>query len=211
MHAEAFAAWIALHGPLLVAAVVALESMGLPLPGETTLVTQRSMPARRTTSTSGGGRRGGTWRDCRRQRGYWIGRRFGHRLLVRYGPLIRIDAGRVRLGQYLFARHGGKVVFFGRFVALLRALAAVCRHQRDAVGRFLAFNAAGGVAWASIFGFGAYSLGEGFRHLQGPIAAAGVVLGIAGAAAGVWFVRRHEAALIGRRNGRRERAQGSRF
>ena len=39
MHPDAFAAWIAAHGPVLVAAVVALESMGLPVPGETTLVT----------------------------------------------------------------------------------------------------------------------------------------------------------------------------
>ena len=198
MHAEAFAAWIAVHGPWLVAGVVALESMGLPLPGETTLVTAALYAGTthdlRIGAVVAAAALGAIVGDsC----GYWIGRRFGQRLLLRYGPLIRIDAGRVRLGQYLFARHGGKVVFFGRFVALLRALAAVLAGTNGmAWPRFLAFNAAGGVVWASIFGFGAYSLGEGFTHLQGPIAVAGVVLGLAGAAAGAWFVRRHEAELI---------------
>ena len=129
--------------------------------------------------------------------GYWIGRRWGHALLVRYGPLVRIDAARLRLGQYLFARHGGKVVFFGRFVALLRALAALLAGTNGMPWpRFLAFNAAGGVMWAAIFGFGAYTLGEGFTHLQGRLAIAGIVLGVLGIVGGLWFVRRHEAALM---------------
>jgi membrane protein DedA with SNARE-associated domain len=62
--------------------------------------------------------------------------------------------------------------------------------------RFLAFNAAGGVVWAAIFGFGAYTLGEGFTHLQGRLAIAGIVLGVLGIVGGLWFVRRHEAALM---------------
>ena len=198
MHAEAFATWIAVHGPLLVAAVVALESMGVPLPGETTLVTAalyagttHDLHIGAVVAAAALGAIAGD------SAGYWIGRRFGQRLLVRYGRLIRIDAGRLRLGQYLFARHGGKVVFFGRFVALLRALAAILAGTNGMRWpRFLAFNAAGGVCWASLFGFGAYSLGEGFTHVQGPIAIAGIVLGITGVGAGVWFVRRHEAELM---------------
>ena len=198
MHPDTLAAWIVAHGPLLVAVVVALESMGLPVPGETTLVT-----AALVAGTGHGLHIGvvvaaaALGAIAGDSAGYWIGRRWGHALLVRYGPLVRIDAARLRLGQYLFARHGGKVVFFGRFVALLRALAAILAGTNGMRWpRFLAFNAAGGVCWASIFGFGAYSLGEGFTHLQGPIAVAGVVLGIAGVGAGVWFVRRHEAELM---------------
>jgi membrane protein DedA with SNARE-associated domain len=42
----------------------------------------------------------------------------------RYGRYIRLEERRLKLGQYLFLRHGGKVVFFGRFVAVLRAWAA---------------------------------------------------------------------------------------
>ena len=198
MHAEALAGWIAAHGPVLVAAVVALESMGLPVPGETTLVTaaliagtSHGLDIGVVVAAAAVGAIGGD------SAGYWIGRRWGHGLLVRYGPLVRIDAARLRLGQYLFARHGGKVVFFGRFVALLRALAAVLAGTNEMPWpRFLAFNAAGGIAWAAIFGFGAYSLGEGFTHLQGHLATGGIVLGVAGVAGGLWFVRRHEAALM---------------
>ena len=198
MHPDTLAAWIVAHGPLLVAVVVALESMGLPVPGETTLVT-----AALVAGTGHGLHIGvvvaaaALGAIAGDSAGYWIGRRWGHALLVRYGPLVRIDAARLRLGQYLFARHGGKVVFFGRFIALLRALAALLAGTNGMPWpRFLAFNAAGGVVWAAIFGFGAYTLGEGFTHLQGRFALAGIVLGVLGVVGGLWFVRRHEAALM---------------
>lgn len=198
MHPDTLAAWIVAHGPLLVAVVVALESMGLPVPGETTLVT-----AALVAGTGHGLHIGvvvaaaALGAIAGDSAGYWIGRRWGHALLVRYGPLVRIDAARLRLGQYLFARHGGKVVFFGRFVALLRALAALLAGTNGMPWpRFFAFNAAGGVVWAVIFGFGAYTLGEGFTHLQGRLAIAGIVLGVLGIVGGLWFVRRHEAALM---------------
>ena len=54
------------------------------------------------------------------------------------------------LGRYLFDRHGGKIVFFGRFVALLRALAALLAGANGLPPlRFLIFNAAGGIVWAT--------------------------------------------------------------
>jgi site-specific recombinase XerD len=56
--------------------------------------------------------------------GFWVGREGGFRLLRRYGRYIRLDERKLKLGVYLFRRHGGKVVFFGRFVAVLRAWAA---------------------------------------------------------------------------------------
>jgi len=56
--------------------------------------------------------------------GYWIGKHYAYGLLVRYGKYVGMSVLRVKVGQYLFRRHGGKVVFFGRFVALLRILAA---------------------------------------------------------------------------------------
>ena len=56
--------------------------------------------------------------------GYWLGFRYGYALLLRYGERIGMFEARIKLGQYLFLKHGAKVVFFGRFVALLRMLAA---------------------------------------------------------------------------------------
>jgi membrane protein DedA with SNARE-associated domain len=148
---------ISAHGYIVVATVVGIESMGLPLPGETTLVTA-AIYAGTTHSLNIGlvvaaASIGAILGD---NIGFWIGLTFGRELLARHGRFVRIDARRMKLGQYLFARHGGKVVFFGRFVALLRAAAALlaginCMPWR----RFLFFNATGGVAWASVFGIGA--------------------------------------------------------
>jgi membrane protein DedA with SNARE-associated domain len=82
---------------------------------------------------------------------YVLGRRFGYTLLPRYGHLARIDAGRIKLGQYVFARHGAKVVFIGRFVAVLRALAALL---------------AASTAWA---GGGSFSIAEYAIELWGDL------------------------------------------
>ncbi len=72
--------------------------------------------------------------------GFWVGREGGFRLLRRYGRYIRLDERKLKLGLYLFRRHGGKVVFFGRFVAVLRMWAALPALQR-------AFRALCGPAW----------------------------------------------------------------
>jgi membrane protein DedA with SNARE-associated domain len=59
------------------------------------------------------------------------------------------------------ARHGGKMVFFGRFIAILRFTAAwVAGISRMEWKRFLFFNAAGGICWATLVGLVAYYLGD---------------------------------------------------
>src|SRR5689334_19326894 len=123
--------------------------MGLPVPGETTLVTAAIYAA--TTGrlniwlVIAAAATGAIVGDSV---GFWIGRAFGHRLLLKYGSLLRLTPRRIKLGQYLFQRHGGKVVFFGRFLALLRALAALMAgiNYMD-WRRFLLFNVTGGIAW----------------------------------------------------------------
>src|SRR5712692_6712168 len=98
--------------------------------------------------------------------GYWVGREAGYRLLRRYGRYIRLEERRLKLGQYLFRRHGGKVVFFGRFVAVLRTWAAfLAGTNRMPWNRFLVFNAAGGILWATLYGLGGYTLGKEVHRL----------------------------------------------
>ena len=76
--------------------------------------------------------------------GYWIGREGGCRLLHRYCRYLRLDERKVKLGQYLFRKHGGKVVFFERFIAVLRAWAAfLAGTNRMPWAFFLLFNALG--------------------------------------------------------------------
>ena len=101
--------------------------------------------------------------------GYWVGREFGFPLVYRYGRYVRLDERRLKLGQYLFLKHGGKIVFFGRFVAVLRAFAAfLAGVNRFNWEEFFLYNAAGGIVWASIFGFGGFWLGRAFEHYARP-------------------------------------------
>jgi membrane protein DedA with SNARE-associated domain len=116
---------ISAYGYWVVGGVVALESIGIPVPGETALVAAAIYAA--TTQELNiwlvivAAACGAIFGD---NIGMAIGREIGYRLLTRYGPRIGLSERRIKLGQYLFRRHGGKVVFFGRFVAVLRALAA---------------------------------------------------------------------------------------
>jgi membrane protein DedA with SNARE-associated domain len=178
--------------------VVAMESMGIPVPGETILVTAALYAAtthrldisRIVLAASVGAILGDNV-------GYWVGRTGGYRLLLRYGRYIRLERRRLKLGQYLFAKHGGKVVFFGRFVAVLRTWAAfLAGVNRMDVKRFLLFNATGGVLWAAIFGIGAYTLGIEMERLSKSFAWVLATLGAVGAVSAAIFVHRNEARLL---------------
>ena len=188
---------IAVHGYTLVAVIVALESMGLPVPGETTLVTAAIYAGTthqlNITSIIVAAIVGAIAGD---NLGYAVGRRWGYRLLVRYSRVLRMNPRRITLGQLLFARHGGKVVFFGRFIALLRALAAVLAGiNRMPWRRFLFFNASGALVWVASYGLAGYVLGEQIERVRGPVAILGAVVAIAAAVVFFRFVRRHETAL----------------
>jgi membrane protein DedA with SNARE-associated domain len=194
---ESLSNLIASHGYWVVGLIVGLESMGLPLPGETTLVTA-AIYAGTTHRLSIGAvifvaAAGAIVGD---NVGYWVGRQFGYRLLLRYGPVLRITAPRIKLGQYLFYRHGGKVVFFGRFIAVLRALAAVLAGLNVMPWwRFFFFNVTGGIVWAVVYGFAAYAAGEYVAKVKGAFGVAGLVIAGIAAVAAFRFVRGHEAEL----------------
>jgi membrane protein DedA with SNARE-associated domain len=191
---------IAVHGYWFVAGVVALESMGIPAPGETVLVsagiyagTTHGIHIGIVIAAAAAGAIIGD------NVGFLIGRRFGAALMSKYGHLLRLSPRRIKLGHYLFHRHGGKVVFFGRFVAVLRAIAApLAGITRMGWHRFLFFNAAGGVVGAPASGLGAYAFGEHVSRLTRPAAVVTLVAGCAAVAAAWWFVRRHEAELSDR-------------
>src|SRR4051794_8840497 len=162
-------ALIAAYGYWLILIMVMLESLGLPLPGEATLITA-SVFAGAThdlalTGIIAAAVSGAVIGD---NIGFWIGEKVGYRLLIRVGPSLGITPAKVKLGQYLFMRHGGKVVFFGRFVAVLRVLAAfLAGANRMPWRRFFAFNVAGGVVWAMFYGCAAFVLGTRVHAVAG--------------------------------------------
>jgi membrane protein DedA with SNARE-associated domain len=171
--------------------------MGIPAPGETALVTaavyagttHRLSIVLLIVAATIGAIVGDTL-------GYLIGRRFGYEFLLRHGRRIGVDEARLKVCRLLFARHGGKVVFFGRFIAVLRALAAVlsgaaCMDWR----RFLVFNALGGFAWAALYGTAAYVFGDRIRQVHGALAEIGIAVAVLVVAALYWWLRNHYTAL----------------
>ena len=189
---------LATYGYGLVLAVVALESAGLPLPGETVLVTasvyagttQNMAIAGVIAAAAGGAILGDNI-------GFWVGREAGPPILHRFGYLVGLDARRQKLGQYLFLRYGGAIVFFGRFIAFLRAFAALLAgvNRLDPL-RFFAFNAAGGIVWATAFGLGGYALGASFHRIAGPFGLAMLALALVALVLGWRFFRHHEERLL---------------
>jgi membrane protein DedA with SNARE-associated domain len=185
------------YGYYGVLGIVGIESFGIPVPGETILIAA-SIYAGTTHKLNIifvvlAAIVGAIVGD---NLGYLVGHWGGYRLLVRYGHYIRLNQTRVKVLRYLFARHGAKVVFFGRFISILRTYAAFfAGTNRMPWPRFLLFNALGAIAWASIYGVGAYFLGNAVTGLDKPVA---VGLGAAAAilvVAGFFLIRRNEKQL----------------
>lgn len=177
---------------------VLLESTGLPLPGESLMIaaalyaaTTHHLDIFILVPVAAAGA------ICGDQIGYFVGRWIGYRLLAHWGRKIGLTDERLGLGRYLFRRYGSVVVFFGRFVAVLRTFAALLAGaNRMPWHSFLLWNALGGIGWTSLYGFGAYALGHAMERISGPL---GIVLAVvAGAAilAAVIFVKRNETRLL---------------
>jgi membrane protein DedA with SNARE-associated domain len=198
---------IATYGYLAISVVIGIESMGIPLPGETMLILAAMYAVRNpdlniwliAAAASAGAIIGD---NC----GYWIGKRLGYPLLRRFGSRFGMSDRRIKLGQYLFAKFGPWVVFFGRFIALLRILAAfLAGVNRMNWSLFTLANAAGGMLWALVFAFGGYYLGRIVLEVQGtlgPIVFAGaavmlVALGLLVRHQETRFLERAERALPG--------------
>jgi membrane protein DedA with SNARE-associated domain len=163
--------WIDSYGYEAVFVLVGLESLGVPIPGETALITAALYAS--TThrlNIALGIAVAAAAAIVGDNIGFALGRWGGYRLLRRYGKYIRFDERRLKIGRFIFLRHGGKVVFFGRFVAVLRTYAAfLAGTNRMSWPRFLAFNAAGGIIWATGIGLAYYYIGNTVKHLRGPV------------------------------------------
>src|SRR5246500_297961 len=117
-------------------------------------------------------------------------------LLRKYGRYIRLDENRLLIGRYLFFRYGNAVVFFGRFIAVLRMFAALLAGANSLpAGRFFFFNISGGVCWACLFGFGAYAVGAEIYKISGTLSVISLGLFIAAGFALSVFIRRNEVTL----------------
>jgi membrane protein DedA with SNARE-associated domain len=194
------------YGLLVIAGFIGIEALGIPLPGETTLIVGAVIAGRThelnivgvivvaaLASIAG------------RVIGYAIGARFGYWLLLRYGSYVRITEPRIKLGEYLFLRYGSAIIIIAQFVPFLRPIAGILAGaNRMPWHNFLVASTIGAALWAAFFGIGAYWFGREFAHLaeswwflRGP--SGWVVFGIAAVIiviAVAVFIARHEAQLI---------------
>ena len=149
------------HGLPLLFAVIMLESFGIPLPGETALIAFGVLASQGHYSIVVVIAVAATAAIIGDNLGYeLIGRKGGRRLLERWGPLRRRAERILPPTEELMAKHGGKVVFFGRFITVLRYTAAwVAGIAGMPWRKFLFWNAAGGICWATLVGLVSYYAG----------------------------------------------------
>ena len=182
------------YGLVILFAAVAIESAGVPVPGETALIAAAVLAERghyplvAVIAVAAAGAIVGD------NVGYWLGRK-GGRALLRKTPIVRNYSERVLPpAERFFQRHGAKTVFIGRFVAILRVTAAwLAGISHMPWWRFLLWNAAGGIVWAALVAVVAYQLGRAAADAisrYGVYAAIGIAVAIVIALIGFRLWRR---------------------
>jgi membrane protein DedA with SNARE-associated domain/membrane-associated phospholipid phosphatase len=158
---------VASYGYGILFFLVGLESLGLPLPGETALVTAAAFAALGHLSIYGVVATAVAAAIIGDNGGYWIGRTGGVALVRRYGRFLRFNEAHLEGARRFFERHGPPTVFLGRFIALLRTWTAVLAGAaRMPYGRFMLYNALGAVCWATAFGALGYVFGRNLPRLE---------------------------------------------
>lgn len=186
------------YGYWAVFAFVAAESLGVPIPGETALIAAGAY--------AGDTHRLNPWvifavaavaAVAGNIVGYIVGWKGGFAVASRYGSKVRLDEHKLKVGRYVLDRQGGKVVFFGRFVSVLRTyiafLAGTVRMGRP---KFLVATVAGAVVWAAVYTVLSYKAAATLKRLSltldltlGGLAVAVVV--------GVVLVTRRQLKVLG--------------
>ena len=189
--------FVAQYGYLAVFGLIFFQTIGIPMPGEAALIAA-AVYAQHThkldvvdiilvsaLATCLGG-----------IVGYWIGRRGGYPVLMRHGHHVGLTAPRMRLGEYLFQFHGGKILLFGRMMAVLRVYQSILAGiYRMRFRRFMAFSGLGAIIWAAAVGYGAYGFGGLFNRMAGVLAWSTLAVGAGILFAAALYLKRQEGVL----------------
>lgn len=183
------------YGYIAVFALIFIEAGGIPLPGEIMLITAAAyagtgnlridfvIEAAALGAVLGFGV------------SYTIGRLGGRAVLERYGPRFHLHMSTLDRADRLFHRYGDLTVFFGRFVAILRAWAAfLAGINRMPIAKFIALNVAGGVTWAVVYGILAFEFGKPIVEIVVRYISVAIVLAVVVAVLYIVFVRRRRGA-----------------
>ncbi len=164
-------------GYIAVFLFIGIESTGIPFPGETMLVSASIYAAQGCTLHEPwviiACILGATMGD---NLGFWVGRTGGRGLIRKYGKYVRLNESHLAHAERYFQKYGGATVFFGRFLAILRAWAAFLagvNHMNP--WRFFLYNAGGAIIWSTTFGMLGYTLGKNLDKLKSVLTALGTV------------------------------------
>lgn len=186
--------FLASYGYLTVFVGLLLESAGLPLPGETLLLSASAFAARQPNlhiywigpiailAASTGD-----------NAAYWMGRRGGRPLLHRYGQAFRIGPGTIQRGEDFMRKHGPLAVFFARFIAGLRVVNGLLAGSLEMEwSRFFFFNLLGAICWVSVICSVGFLFGDRLPWIIHVVGRTGLlflcVIGVVLIA--YWFVRK---------------------
>jgi membrane protein DedA with SNARE-associated domain len=184
----------------LLPAIIGLESMGVPSPGETALVLAAILASQGKLNIVLVILIGVTSAIVGDNIGYLLGRRFGRGVFTAPGPFMHHRTRAIRAGDRFFERHGPKAVFLGRWIALVRFAAAwLAGINRMPFRQFFFWNALGGITWGMTFGLVGYFGGHAAAHVlaQAGIIGLGVMVLLV---VGAWVVVRRRERQSSRRS-----------
>ena len=185
------------YGYWVVLVAVALESIGVPFPGETSLLaaaiyagTGKPLSIAWVIVFAAAGAIIGD------NIGFEIGWYGGYPLVRRILRLLHVREGALDYTRRFFERHGDKTVFLGRFFSLLRATVAFLAGLNHMPRRvFIIWNAAGGIVWALVYGLLGFFLGSNLPLIHRALQAMGIIGLLAviiffGALIALWYLHR---------------------
>ena len=165
------------YGYPILFVVVLLESLGIPGPGQALLITASLLAAHGKldiaavlTTAIVGTTLGGL-------AGYWIGRKGGRMLILRFGRYVRVGEPELQRLETSFGNYGIWFVLFARFFEVLRQVQGIVAGAVDMpIRRFFLANLLGGVLWSAVWGLGSWKLGRQIHSVDDLTDKAGLVL-----------------------------------
>src|SRR5438105_4056901 len=193
---------VTLAGYPLLFAIVTGESSGVPIPGETALITAAVLASKGKLHIEVVIALAAAAAIVGDNIGYVIGRKGGRWLLERPGRFYRQRRQVLETGEPFFERHGPKAVFFGRFILGLRVWASwLAGATRMDWRSFVLWNALGGICWATVIGLLSYYLGHAAGDAVKTFGLYGLTAALLAIATALFAHRRH------RRGRERERSE----
>src|ERR687898_880313 len=155
-------------GYLIVLFGVVLGTMGVPFPSAAILLASGVLVQQGHLGLRGAILFGILGAIIGNQIGYWVGHKAGRPFVLKWGRYLKLTPERLERVEGLFARHGGKAVFAGRFFSLSRLFEAlVAGMSRMHWGTFFFYSALGGAVWATAVVLVGYYFGESWGSAQG--------------------------------------------